>query len=279
MQIAISSTWKSLCFQATFLLLLNLPDEIYGRSILKIYDNEDTKTVTLPDGSANVVFFSIQGSAGGSCTGAELYCFLNQQLSDMLQIKLSSLGSGESHVFNMTLGGKNQIATISSSQFIEYSYLSILCQSHTNLRLYLENGRLSLGLNVVKDPLWESEYFEGMNTIHSVRVEKNTPADPLYSMVAPFALPLVSAFNITNNWENHELYQLFDLDYSIETCIEAYPQPERSWILKIRIPLLTGYYHGNHTSVIITGDFMECDDPIKTMVSTVNNEKGLPGKT
>ena len=272
----ISSAWKFTCFKAALFLWLNLPNAINGRSLLKIHDSEDTNTVNLPDGSANAVFFSIQGSLAGSCDGAELYFFLNQKLSEMVHIKLYSLGSGDSHVFNVTFGGKNQIATL-PSQTLEYFYLSINCLSPIHYRLYLEDGRLSLR-DIVATLLWESEYFEGMNTIHSVMVEKNTPADPLYSMVVPFALPLVRAFNITNNWENHELYQLFDLDYSGETCIKAYPESGRSWILKIRIPLLTGYYHGNHTSVIITGDFMECDDPIKTMVSTVNNEKGLPGK-
>ena len=141
----------------------------------------------------------------------------------------------------------------------------------------MEDGRLSLR-DIVAAKLWESEYFEGMKTIHSVKVGENTAGNPFYDMVPPFALPLVHAFSITNSWENPELYQLFDLDYSGETSIKAYPESGRSWILKIRIPLLTGYYYGNHTPVIITGDFMECDNPIKTMVSTVNNEKGLPGK-
>ena len=93
---AISSAWKFTCFKAALFLWLNLPNAITGRSLLKIHDIEDTNTVNLPDGSANAVFFSIQGHLAGSCDGAELYCFLNQKLSEMVHIKLFSLSSGES---------------------------------------------------------------------------------------------------------------------------------------------------------------------------------------
>ena len=154
----------------------------------------------------------------------------------------------------------------------------VRCESPKHFRVHLENEKLYFAVYPTDSTIWESMYYEGMKRIFSVDVKKDSETDPEYGVVPPYALPLVHAYNFGNSWTSDQLQQLFDLDYSGQTCITAYPEAGKTWILKIRIPLLTGQYHSNLTSVIITADFMECDDPIKTMVSTVNNPEGMPGK-